>query len=105
MISHELKTPLTPIRGYCEMLKLKLAGPVTEKQIQILGRVENNVDRLERLIGDVLDSQKIDLKKMVFSTKPFLLNSFMDKIFEDLKPMLEDKGINFINNSKTNFKL
>ncbi len=100
MISHELKTPLTPIRGYCELLKMKLAGPVTEKQVEVLERVELNVDKLERLIGDVLDSQKLDLKKMVFDKKPLLVNNFMEKIVNDLKSIMDVKEVKFVNTSK-----
>ena len=105
MISHELKTPLTPIRGYVELLKLKLAGPVTEKQIEVLGRIENNVDRLERLIGDVLDSQKLDLQKMVFSKKPFMSTEFINKLSDDFKETLKDKQIKLIANCKTNYEI
>lgn len=105
MISHELKTPLTPIRGYVELLRTKLAGPVTDKQVEVLGRIENNVERLERLIGDVLDSQKLDLKKMVFSKKPFMLDNFMNKLTEDFTPVFKEKEIKLVCNCKTNLEM
>ena len=105
MVSHELKTPLTPIRGYCEMLRMKLAGPINKKQDEVLEKVEHNIDRLERLIGDVLDSQKLDMKKMIFSPTLFSTNEFMERIHEDLKSMASEKEVNLINNSKSNFEL
>ena len=87
------------------MLRMKLAGPINKKQDEVLEKVEHNIDRLERLIGDVLDSQKLDMKKMVFSPTLFSTNEFMERIHEDLKSMASEKEVNLINNSKSNFEL
>lgn len=53
-ISHELRTPLTPIMGYLPALLREEFGALTEKQRRVLGHITDSVDRLHRLIDDLL---------------------------------------------------
>jgi PAS domain S-box-containing protein len=52
--SHELRTPVTSILGYAELLSEGAAGPLNGRQVELLGRVNRNSQRLLRLIGDLL---------------------------------------------------
>jgi two-component system sensor histidine kinase GlrK len=56
-ISHELKTPLTALREGSELLAEGVAGPVTEKQREIVGILQSNSLHLQRLIEDLLNYQ------------------------------------------------
>ena len=65
-ISHELRTPLTPIKGYLPVLLREKFGPLTASQRRVLGNISQSVDRLHRLIEDLLtfmqwESGEIDL--------------------------------------------
>lgn len=53
-ISHELRTPLTPIKGYLPGLLREELGPLTSSQRRALGHIAESVDRLHRLIDDLL---------------------------------------------------
>lgn len=53
-ISHELRTPLTPIKGYLPGLLREELGPLTSSQRRALGHIAQSVDRLHRLIDDLL---------------------------------------------------
>jgi len=53
-ISHELRTPLTPIKGYLPVLLREEFGPLTSSQRRVLGHIAQSVDRLHRLIDDLL---------------------------------------------------
>jgi signal transduction histidine kinase len=53
-ISHELRTPLTPIKGYLPVLLREEFGPLTLSQRRVLGHIAQSVDRLHRLIDDLL---------------------------------------------------
>ena len=53
-ISHELRTPLTPIKGYLPVLLREEFGPLTPSQRRVLGHIAQSVDRLHRLIDDLL---------------------------------------------------
>lgn len=70
MISHELKTPIVPIRGYAEMLlKPGLLGSLTPKQNKAAETILKNSHRLELLVQDVLDVYKLDMNRLRFSKK------------------------------------
>jgi signal transduction histidine kinase len=53
-ISHELRTPLTPIKGYLPGLLREEFGPLTSSQRRVLGYIAQSMDRLHRLIDDLL---------------------------------------------------
>ncbi|GIK26982.1 MAG: hypothetical protein BroJett007_01200 [Chloroflexota bacterium] len=59
-VSHEFRTPLTPIKGFTEMLLLGALGPVTDPQKNTLGMIKTNVERLTVLVEDILDISRID---------------------------------------------
>jgi len=101
MVTHELKTPLTPIRGYCEMLRMpNLMGTLNNEQLQSIKEIEENAKRLEILIGDVLDAQKLDMNQMFFKKSKISTDEFMDAIFKNAGHMMKDKNINFVNNTE-----
>ena len=58
-VSHELKTPLTAIKGFLQNLLDGLTGPLTEKQQRYLSRMLDNSDRLIRMIEALLDRTRI----------------------------------------------
>ena len=59
-VSHEFRTPLTPIKGYTDLLLMGVAGQLTESQSDMLNTIKENVDRLSVLVNDVLNIAKID---------------------------------------------
>jgi signal transduction histidine kinase/DNA-binding NarL/FixJ family response regulator len=60
MISHELRTPITSIKGFLAFLIAGAAGPNTETQREYLEIIRNNSERLHALINDVLDMSKME---------------------------------------------
>jgi two-component system phosphate regulon sensor histidine kinase PhoR len=71
--SHELRTPITSIKGYVETLKEDLKTKNYEGAEQFVGIISRNVDRLTYLVNDLLDlsalEQGAELKKVVVSTQ------------------------------------
>jgi len=63
-ISHELRTPLTPIKGYLTLLRDENMGPLTAGQRRGLGVIEASVDRLHKLIEELLAFVRIDRGRM-----------------------------------------
>ncbi|MCK5260212.1 MAG: HAMP domain-containing protein [Candidatus Omnitrophica bacterium] len=64
MVSHELRTPLSITKEGLNLILDKVAGDITEKQEMILKAAKDNMDRLARLINNVLDVSKMEAGKM-----------------------------------------
>ena len=106
MMTHELNTPLVPIKGYCEMLKdTDTFGTLNTDQIDFISKIESNATLLERLISDLLDVQKLDMKKMNFLITDFNLDEFMDELRENNKHLMKSKNIEFTVNYPKNLIL
>jgi signal transduction histidine kinase len=66
-MSHELRTPLNAISGYVELIEIGVAGPVTERQQQYLGRIRRAQQHLLGLINDVLNYARLDAGAVAYS--------------------------------------
>ncbi len=77
-VSHELKTPLTSIRGYVETL---LDGAIDDEDnnIRFLEKIENNVLRLNHLVTDLLSLAKIEAEAGYLSLNPIDLGLFVEE--------------------------
>ena len=60
IVSHELRTPMTSIKGLIENMMDGLTGELTERQTFYLSRVKHNIERLTRMINDLLDLSRIE---------------------------------------------
>ena len=97
MTSHELKTPLTPIIGWCGALRTpRILGELNSKQLTAVETIESNAIKLERLISDMLDAQKLDLNELKFSFANVEVDILFNKIKKDFEPLLREKNIQFI---------
>ncbi len=106
MVTHELRSPLTPIMGYCEALQRpKIMGKLTDKQLGAVDKIFSNSKRLQKLIGDVLDAQKLDMDKVVFDKREFEVDKLLDDIIEDFKFISKDSKIKIINKNTEKFVL
>src|SRR5438309_6722895 len=96
MITHELKTPLVPIIGYCKMLKTSMLGKLNEEEADAIEVIEKNAKSLEELIGDIMDIHKLDIDKMKFRFENLSLSEFFETLDSSYRKVLKDKGIEFI---------
>lgn len=101
MITHELKTPLVPIRGYCEMLKNPKFGELNEDQLDAINEIEKNSGELLELIQHVLNAQKIELHKMKFEITDIELDKYMKDKHAGMSSMMKEKGIEFVNSAES----
>ena len=99
MITHELKTPLAPIIGYCKMLKNQMLGNISKEQSDTIDIIERNAKRLEDLITDIMDARKLDIDKMKFYMDEIQLDEFFDALNSNYKPILQQRGQEFVINA------
>jgi len=100
MITHELKTPLTPIQGFCEMLKDPDMGELNEDQKEAVDEIYNSSEELLHLIENVLNAQKIELQKLKFNIQEIGVDEFMEGRYKSLLSLMAEKGIKFVNSTE-----
>jgi signal transduction histidine kinase len=92
-VSHELRTPLTITReGICLMID-QIPGPVNEKQMKVLTSAKGNVDRLARIINDLLDMSKIEAGRMTMARERISLADLIRHVTASMLPLAEQKGL------------
>lgn len=80
--SHELKTPMTSIKGYIQLLERSLNKNDIELTRNRVQKVQKQVEKLNLLIADLLDISKIESGKLKFNKKDFAFQELVDQIVE-----------------------
>ncbi len=70
MASHQLRTPLTTVKGYLSMVLEGDVGPVTKKEKALLGRAFNGAQKMVYLIADMLNVSRLQTGKFVIENQP-----------------------------------
>ncbi len=95
MVSHELRTPLAAIKTSIDMIVAGVSGKINPDQEDLLATAKKNVNRLARLINDVLDFQKLEAGKMRLRLEEADLNELIRNVHKVMKPLAEGKGLQF----------
>ena len=106
MITHELRSPLTPIIGWCDALKNPtILGKLDEKQSKAVNTILNNALKLQSLISDLLDAQKLEMGKMNFDKLEFSVSDLMDRVVNNFEHTVKAKNIVLNNLTKDKITL
>lgn len=101
-VSHDLRTPLTMIKSYAEMIR-DLSGDNPEKRDQHLQVIIDETDRLNSLVGDLLSISRMQSGKMVLERSNFNLTQAAESIINTYKIMEIEEGYKLNFNCKVNF--
>ena len=93
MVSHELRTPLTAIKEGIGIVLDGSAGEINAEQEDFLDTAKRNVDRLHRLINQVLDFSKLEARKAEFMMEERDINQTIKEIVKMQQPVAKDKGL------------
>ena len=88
--SHELRTPITAIRGFSETL---LNTPPDEDLAPYLRVIDRNAERLSHLVDDLLELSRVENQKAPLRTDDIDLGSLVRNLLEDLAPRLKEAEI------------
>jgi signal transduction histidine kinase len=77
MASHELKTPVTSLKAYTEILMMDLEGNESTEALKMLTKMDIQIGKLTRLIGDLLDASKTNAGQLKFSYEKFDFNEMV----------------------------
>ena len=95
MISHELKTPIVPAKGYLEiLLRYDKIGELNDKQKKYLNVIYKNLQKIEFLVNDVLDVYKLDIGKLKLKKEQAHVNELIDLVLSDSKEIMIGKNMN-----------
>jgi two-component system sensor histidine kinase BaeS len=88
-ISHDLRTPLTSIRGFAEAI----ADGAADDEVRAAGVIAAEARRLERLVGDLLDLARLDAREFTFTVGPFDVGEVVVDTAEGFRPAATDAGL------------
>jgi len=91
--SHELRTPMTVIRSFADNMRDGIAGPVSEQQLTYLTRIGHNLNRLTRIINQLLDWSRLDSEKEVLCLTPVCVQATALLVADSLRTVAAEKTI------------
>jgi signal transduction histidine kinase len=87
--SHELRTPMTSIKGSLSLISSGIMGEVTDEILNLIKIAELETDRLVRLINDILDMAKIDARKLPLKLTWTSVHDLLDKTIASLQGLAQ----------------
>jgi len=91
--AHELRSPVTPIKGYLDLI---ISDKNASKKVKDWAKISlRNTERLLKLVNDILDVSRLDTDTMRFEMEKLNPVEILDEIAEDMNAVVENKGLKF----------
>ncbi|TDX09101.1 hybrid sensor histidine kinase/response regulator [Flavobacterium sp. S87F.05.LMB.W.Kidney.N] len=100
-VSHDLKTPLSTIVGYSELLG---NSDINTKQSYFVKNIKNSSEYITQLVQDLLDFSKIEAGKIAIEKVPFLLPEIIEDVAKNIQTVYKEKNIDLIINVDEKFQ-
>ena len=95
-MSHELRTPINALLGYTALLRERIYGDLTDRQVQALSRMESSSGHLLELVNDILDLARIEAGRMPLHLEPVSLAALVAAVVDSVEPMARAKGLRLV---------
>ena len=92
-LPHELRTPLASVKASIDIVVSGAAGDITSEQKDFLSRAKANVDRLNRLINDILDLAHMESDRVMLNKEPLDINKVILSVAETQETVARVKGL------------
>ena len=86
VVSHELKTPLTGVKGSIQLLQRQLLKAGEEQRAQAVGKIDHHLNRLSHMIDSLLDATALKTGVLSIHLQPFWLHNLIQEIVTELEP-------------------
>ena len=93
LTSHQLRTPLTAIRLFVEMLSDEQVGKLNAAQHDYINKVADSTRRMIELVGDFLNNSRIDLGRLRIEPEMTELDKFIGDYVDELQPVAAEKNV------------
>jgi signal transduction histidine kinase len=91
MMVHEIRKPMTSIRGYTDMLaKPGMIGPMNEMQQQFIDTIRNNIIRMEGLVSDISDINKLNSNRLKLDNKMTTFGQVIMDVQKQVEPLVAE---------------
>ena len=90
-VAHELKNPMTSIKGYTDLIAGGAVGAINEMQTNFLNTIKSNVERMSTLVSDLNDNSKIEAGQLRLEYKATDVAALIDEVIRSIKRQVEDK--------------
>ena len=104
IVSHELKTPITAIKGFVKLILRGEVGSLNPQQEKFLQIADQSTDRLNILISDLLDIAKIETGKLKMNLAPVNMKQILEDVVRRFEGEASKKGIKIISENPENAK-
>ncbi|MCQ3938618.1 MAG: hypothetical protein DPW18_16450 [Chloroflexi bacterium] len=91
VVSHELKLPMTSIKGYSDLMLSGATGPLNENQSSFLTTIRNNVNRMATLVSDLADISRIESGNLRLEPRAVPVRDVIDEVVTLTKTQIERK--------------
>lgn len=92
LVAHELRVPMTSIKGYTDLLHSGMAGPLSDMQKEFLSVIRRNLDRMSSLVRDLSDINRIESGRMKFDFQDFALPEVINDVLESLRERIDARN-------------
>jgi signal transduction histidine kinase len=90
-VAHELKNPMTSIKGYSELLAAGAVGSINDMQSNFLSTIRSNIERMKTIVEDLNDNSKIEAGRLRLEYKAVDINEAVDDVIRSTKSQIEEK--------------
>jgi signal transduction histidine kinase len=91
VVTHELRIPMTSIKGYTDLLRQGLVGPVNADQQNFLNVIRSNVDRMSALVSDLSDLNRMETGRLRVNPTVLHLQDCINEAVDALRASIEGK--------------
>jgi signal transduction histidine kinase len=103
-VSHELKTPLNSIMGFCRLLSEQRQGSLTAKQKKSISIIDSNSRSLYEQINKILEFSKLESEKVKLKVECLALNELLYEVVAVIDPLAREKELKVAINTDKNLK-
>ncbi len=92
LVTHELRVPMTSIKGYTDLLLKGIMGPTNEAQTSFLHTIRSNVERMSKMVAALSDINKIESGKFTLNLEDVLAAEIVDETIAAFQKKIDEKG-------------
>jgi signal transduction histidine kinase len=91
VVTHEIRIPMTSIKGYTDLMRGGMVGPVNETQLSFLNIIRNNVERMSALVSDLSDISHMETGRLKLQLAAVSVSDYIEESINNLHSSLEEK--------------